>query len=66
MSSPRQEGRETRRRGPENICISSTRRQQESEIEKAGAERQENHNSEFKKEGAGDRMGCCRWVVNEN
>lgn len=36
MSSPRQEGRENRRRGPENICISSTRRQRESEIEKAG------------------------------
>lgn len=36
MSSPRQEGRENRRRGLENICISSTRRQRESEIEKAG------------------------------
>lgn len=55
MSSLREEGRErTEGEGLRNTCTSGTRREEESEIEKAGAERQENQKSEFKKEGVGD------------
>lgn len=43
MSSPREGGRErTEGEGLKNTCISRTRGEEESEIEKAGAERQEN------------------------